>query len=210
MCAPPARTRDDSAIMRSSRGRELRSNRLRAMRSLARSSERRNAAPAGPGGCRQKSRGRLSDLCRNPGRSSLRPGISNRSGLAQFPSSHDEHLPPPSWGRVGVGAVLSTEDRAKLTRRRPHSTLPRPGAGQSHVKQRALQSPPPNWGRLGRGKPRFSAKQSSLASPTSILPQFEGGGNMLAFPYAIALRLGGGGARIAAERPLLYETVRLP
>src|SRR5688572_18204581 len=43
-----------------------------------------------------------------------------------------EHVtvpPPPSWGRVGVGVVLSTEDRVERSRRRPHPTLPRLGGG---------------------------------------------------------------------------------
>src|SRR5688572_17621728 len=38
-------------------------------------------------------------------------------------SSHYTKLPPPSWGRVGVGVVLSSEDCAEL-KQRPHPNPP--------------------------------------------------------------------------------------
>jgi hypothetical protein len=38
---------------------------------------------------------------------------------------------------------------------------------------------PRNGGGLGRGKPRPDANESSLASPTSILPRVGGGGTPL-------------------------------
>jgi len=39
------------------------------------------------------------------------------------------NLPPPSWGRAGVGVVVSTDDRAKRNRFAPTLTLPRLGGG---------------------------------------------------------------------------------
>src|SRR5688572_16287166 len=36
----------------------------------------------------------------------------------------DKLLPPPSWGRAGVGVVLADEDRVELNRRRPHPNPP--------------------------------------------------------------------------------------
>jgi|SRR5688572_8104944 len=44
---------------------------------------------------------------------------------------------------------------------------------------RTEKSPPPSWGRVGRGKPRFDAREPSLASPTPTRPQLGGGGTML-------------------------------
>jgi hypothetical protein len=44
---------------------------------------------------------------------------------------------------------------------------------------RTEKSPPPSWGRVGRGKPRFDARQPSLASPTPTRPQRGGGGTMI-------------------------------
>lgn len=52
-----------------------------------------------------------------------------------------------------------------------------------------LFSPPPNWGRVGRGKPHRAVRQSSLASPTPILPQFGGGGFLLRLARSALLAL---------------------
>src|SRR5688572_5944368 len=39
---------------------------------------------------------------------------------------HMRYPPPPSWGRDGVGVVLSSENRVELNRRRPHPNPPPP------------------------------------------------------------------------------------
>src|SRR5688572_3011085 len=44
---------------------------------------------------------------------------------------------------------------------------------------RTEKCPPPSWGRVERGKPRFDARQPSLASPTPTRPQLGGGGTMI-------------------------------
>ena len=44
-----------------------------------------------------------------------------------------QYLPPPSWGRVGVGVVPSSDELVELNQR-PLPTLPRLGGG----KQQAL------------------------------------------------------------------------
>src|SRR5688500_3887761 len=46
-----------------------------------------------------------------------------------------KNLPPPSWGRAGVGVVLSSENRAEL-KHRPHPNPPPPrGRGFSSVSE---------------------------------------------------------------------------
>src|SRR5688572_3711734 len=72
--------------------------------------------------------------------------------------------------RGGEAHRSETEDRHPRTHQAP------PPQYALSVRARAvlkgnLKTPPPTWGRLGRGKPRFGARQSSLASPTSILPK---------------------------------------
>src|SRR5687767_14947835 len=42
---------------------------------------------------------------------------------------HITLLPPPSWGRVGVGVVLSAARLRQAEPPRPHPTLPRLGGG---------------------------------------------------------------------------------
>src|SRR5688572_9343986 len=62
-------------------------------------------------------------------------------------NEHDALPPPPSWGRVGVGVVLSSEKRVELSRRRPHPTLPRLGGGDcTEPFERHMRLPCPTWG----------------------------------------------------------------
>ena len=82
----PARSRDDSAFIGRSRGRDLRRNRIQAMRSLARSSERRNAAPAGAAGRRAVGGSRI---CAGiPGEANFDPGFRTFPLLLATSSPH--------------------------------------------------------------------------------------------------------------------------
>ncbi len=57
-------------------------------------------------------------------------------------------LPPPSWGRVGAGVVLSSEDRVEQNHR-PHPNPPPPrGRGLRHA-----------------GRPRFAAAHRMRIAP---------------------------------------------
>src|SRR5688572_9662118 len=65
--------------------------------------------------------------------------------------------------------------------RLPSSLLPQSSDEATAIAnaEPALKTPPPPWGMLGRGKPRFGARQSSLASPTPTHSHVGGGGMML-------------------------------
>src|SRR5688500_18053296 len=73
-------------------------------------------------------------------------------------------------GRLGWGRGGSAWRHRAAERTTPTPTLPQLGGGRRGACFVICDCPAPTWGRLGRGKPRFGARQSSLASPTSILP----------------------------------------
>src|SRR5688572_17837038 len=98
----PASSRDDSAIMRRSRGRDLRRRRVRAMRRLARLSERRNATPAGKPPVEEpwEALGSVPESRAKP--------ASTRDFESSARTAEAANLrvpPPPPWGRLGRGEV---------------------------------------------------------------------------------------------------------
>ena len=66
-------------------------------------------------------------------------------------------LPPPSWGRAGVGVVLSAEDRVELSRLRPHPNPPPP---RGRELQRALHE---SDAIAGRSQPKAGASRIYLS-----------------------------------------------
>src|SRR5687767_2508329 len=105
--ALPASSRDDSAIMRRSRGRDLRRRRVRAMRRLARLSERRNATPAGKPPVEEpwEALGSVPESRAKP--------ASTRDFESSARTAEAANLrvpPPPPWGRLGGGSRASVLD----------------------------------------------------------------------------------------------------
>src|SRR5688572_33271219 len=126
----PASSRDDSAIMRRSRGRDLRRRRVRAMRRLARLSERRNATPAGKPPVEEP----WEALGSVPGSRAKRASTRDFESSARTAEAANLRVPPPPpWGRLGRGGGWEGEAALRCSTvfvRFPHPTLPRFGAGE--------------------------------------------------------------------------------
>src|SRR5688572_8694926 len=87
------------------------------------------------------------------------PNKTPLQGQGNCMKKHAALLPPPSWGRAGVGVVLSAARRRQAEPPRPHPNPPPPRGGEL---QRALPAPNAMAPRDG-GKACIFAANSSYA-----------------------------------------------